>query len=208
MKDEEEILGLVARIRALAQTGLIYNKEGYDNERYQEIVEIANRITSEFTGRKLSEIELYFPDEEDYITPKVDIRAIIFNKQGKILLVKESVDGKWALPGGWGDVGFSPSEVAVKEAKEETGFDVEAVRILAIHDKKKHPHPPALHYVYRIYILCRIIGEASGISFDILDKGFFGLDNIPPLSEDRTLKSQIELMFDYYNNPDKEVEFD
>lgn len=208
MDTEKEILNIAARIRALSQTGLVYAADEYNTERYQELLSLSNKITSLVTNTTLSEVESCYRIETDYVTPKVDIRAVVFNDQNEILLVKERADGGWAIPGGWADVGFSPSEVAVKEVKEETGLDVQPIRITAVHDKRCHSHPPAPHYAYKIFILCKLIGGEFNTAFDILDKGFFGQNNIPPLSEERTLKSQIDLMFEYLYNPDKQAETD
>lgn len=208
MEPEKEILNIAARIRALSQTGLVYAADEYNTERYQELLSLSNKITALVTNTSLSAVESCYRIETDYVTPKVDIRAVVFNDRNEILLVKERADGGWAIPGGWADVGFSPSEVAVKEVKEETGLDVKPIRIVAVHDKRCHPHPPAPHYAYKIFILCKLIGGEFNTAFDILDKGFFEQNNIPLLSEERTLKSQIDLMFEYLYNPDKQAETD
>lgn len=135
----------------------------------------------------------------------MDIRAVIFNDQNQILLVKEKADGKWSLPGGWADIGLSPTEVAVKEAFEETGFIVAPKKLLAVLDKRHHPHPPQLDYTYKIFIRCHITGGEHTGAFDILDVGFFDQNTIPELSTDRVLPSQIDLMFEYLYHPDKEA---
>ena len=160
------------------------------------------------TGHPIEALSIYFNDKKEYITPKVDIRAVIFNERKEILLVKEKSDGKWSLPGGWADIGLSPTEIAVKEAFEETGFTVKATKLLAVMDKRCHPHPPQLDYVYKIFIQCEITGGEQAIAFDILDVAFFAQDAIPELSTDRVLPSQINLMFDYLNNPGKEAIID
>lgn len=85
------------------------------------------------------------------------MRGVIF-REGKILLVREKLDGNWALPGGWADIGLSASEVVVKEISEESGFQAEAVRLLAVLDKKFHNHPPEPYHVYKMFILCKIVG--------------------------------------------------
>lgn len=73
-------------------------------------------------------------------------------------MVKEKMDGDWSLPGGWGDIGFTPSEVAIKETKEESGFDVKAIKLISVFDKKCHPQPPSLYHVNKMFIQCEIIG--------------------------------------------------
>lgn len=205
MNIEKRLLEIAQRIRALSQTGLVYDKDEYCIERYSELVDLSNEMTAIITDNELSVIRDCFQPANDYVTPKVDIRAVVFNDKNEILLVKEKTDGRWSLPGGWADVGFSPTEVAIKEVKEETGLDVKAVKLLAVMDKKCHPHPPAPHYAYKIFILCEITGGAFSDTFDILGKDFFAQDNLPALSEERVLKTQIDLMFEYKANHQKEA---
>lgn len=206
METGEKLIEISKRIRALAENGLFYSGENeYDKERYAELYDISNEIASEVSGNDVSDIRSKLFLEENYVTPKVDIRAVVFNDQNEILLVKEKADGLWALPGGWADIGFSPKEVAVKEVQEETGLNVIPVKLLAVMDRKCHNHPPSLLYFYKIFIQCEITGGSFNHTFDILDKGFFAQDNLPPLSLERNLKSQIDLMFEYKNNPGKEA---
>ena len=105
------------------------------------------------------------------------------------------------MPGGWADIGATPSEVAVKDVKEETGLDVKPNKLLAILDKRCHPHLPQADYVYKFFIHCELMPSNFIDVFDILDKGFFAKDAIPSLSLNRVLPSQINLMFEYLNNP-------
>lgn len=187
----------------MSHLGLTYGGNEYDIARYQELEQISLELMNMVTGHPLEILTLYFNDKKEYITPKVDIRAVIFNEQKEILLIKERSDGCWAPPGGWADIGCSPTEVAVKEALEETGFTVEPVKLLAVMDKRCHAHPPHLDYTYKIFIQCRITGGEYSQAFDILDIGFFGRNAIPPLSLDRVLPTQIDLMFDYLDDPGK-----
>jgi len=187
----------------MSHLGLTYAEDDYDINRYKELEQISFELMNLVTDVQLEALSVYFNDKKEYITPKVDIRAIIFNEQKEILLIKEKSDGRWAPPGGWADIGCSPTEVAVKEALEETGFIVEPVKLLAVMDKRCHGHPPHLDYTYKIFIQCQITGGEYRQAFDILDIGFFGRDAIPPLSLDRILPTQIDLMFDFLNDPNK-----
>lgn len=206
--EAKKIFEQVKRMRALAQNGLVYATNEYDNERYQELLQLSDCITAHLTNTNITAIQDCFIPATDYVTPKVDIRAVIFNESNEILLVREKADGKWSLPGGWADVGFSPTQVAVKEVKEETGLDVRPVRLLAVIDKRRHPYPPALHYAYKLFILCERIGGTFNQTFDILDKAYFKQDSLPPLSAERVIRKHIDLMFEYNNNPAKEVFID
>jgi len=208
MEINKKILLLAQRIRALSQNGLTYSLSEYDTERYNELIDISDTIAALLTGKEINAItELYQPQKE-YVTPKVDIRAVVFNEKDEILLVREKSDGCWSLPGGWSDVGFSPKEVAVKEVKEETGLDVEAMRLLAVMDMSRHPHPAIPFYVYKFFILCREKGGEFTEVFDILEKGFFPLENLPPLSLERVLPQQLEQIFFLYKNPQETVWLD
>ena len=86
---EKELIDTVNRIRVLAQNGLVYSTNEYDTERYEELLEISNRIAAGLSGHSLSEISACFSLEKDYVTPKVDVRAVVFNNENEILLVQE-----------------------------------------------------------------------------------------------------------------------
>ena len=208
MEKGTELITLAQRIRALSQTGLTYNKNGYETERFQELIAISDRIVSLVSDVGEAEINACYTPVKEYITPKVDIRAVIFNSRDEVLLVREKVDGRWSMPGGWSDVGYTPKEVAVKETKEETGLDVCVERLLAVMDKRCHAHPAGPFYIYKMFILCKIIGGEFSETFDIMDKGFFPLDSLPPLSLDRILPEQINLMYELRNNPSEPVYLD
>ncbi|MDR3269637.1 MAG: NUDIX hydrolase [Tannerella sp.] len=208
MQKGKELITLAQRIRALSQTGLSYSANEYEIERCKELVEISNRITSVVTGTSEDEIEACYHPMKEYVTPKVDIRAVVFNAKGEVLLVRETMDGRWSMPGGWADVGYTPKEVAVKETKEETGLDVRAVRLLAVMDKRCHPHPVSPFYIYKFFILCELLGGVFTETFDILDKGFFALDALPPLSLDRILPEQIRLMDEWRRDASAPVYLD
>ena len=205
------LLSIAQRLQSIAQAGIFYSEDKpFDRERYEEISKLSVHILGQLTDEPIEKIGNLFTKERDgYQTPKVDIRAVVFNEAGEILMVKEKVDGCWSLPGGWADIGYTPAEVAVKEVQEETGLDVKTIRVLGIFDKKNHPHPPEGWYVYKIFILCeKIGGEISKNTTETSDIQYFSLENLPPLSEPRNVYSQIKMMFDYRDNPTKEVYFD
>lgn len=209
MEKGKELITLAQRIRALAQTGLAYSVNEYETERCHELVDISNRITSIVSGLKDTDIDVCYHPMKEYVTPKVDIRAVIFNDKDEILLVREKADGRWSIPGGWSDVGYTPKEIAVKEAKEETGLDVRAERLLAVTDKRCHSYPTGPFYIYKMFILCKIIGGSlSGGAFDILDQGFFALDQLPPLSLDRIIPEHIRMIDELRRHPEAPVYID
>ena len=203
------LLNLAKRIKSIADTGLVYSSNDYDRERYAELLEISHEMCSLLIDQPVEVIRNFYAPNKDYPTPKVDVRGLLLNDAGEILLVKEMADGKWTLPGGWADISLSPAEVIVKEFREETGLAVKATQLLAVFDKKCHPHPAQAFYVYKFALLCVLSGELRfQKGFDILDVGFFPVDGLPELSEDRILRSQIGLLFKKAGEPKPVAYFD
>ena len=197
-------LQIAKEIQSIAQAGLAYTENKYDIERYQRLRNLSFSILKEYTDAPVEKIRSLFASEEGYQTPKVDIRGVVF-REGKILMVRESIDGKWTLPGGWADVGYSPFEIAEKEIFEEAGIKVTPERLLAVFDKMKHSHPPDIYHVYKLFILCRDSGQEVKPGMETTDVGWFERDKNLPLSELRITREQINIMFDFYDNPGKEV---
>jgi ADP-ribose pyrophosphatase YjhB (NUDIX family) len=206
----ETLLNDIKRIKSIADIGLLYAKDPYDRERYEELNDISLSLMSRLTDTPLSKLTDFYLENSDYPTPKVDIRAFVINENDEILLARESADGCWSLPGGWADIGLSPREVAVKEVFEETGLRVETKHLMAIFDKKCHPHPPQASYVYKIVIFCKLTDypQMPQKGFDILDVGYFSIHNLPPLSTPRILESQIFLLYHQYKSIEPEPYFD
>jgi ADP-ribose pyrophosphatase YjhB (NUDIX family) len=200
-------LNIAKRLESIAQTGFTYSKDDYDKERYQEIRDISHKIFNLYTEAPIEKIQNLFSKETGYPTPKVDIRGVIFRKN-QILLVKEKSDGLWALPGGWADIGYTPSEVAVKEVKEEAGLNVKSVKLVAVFDKKCHAHPPSALHVYKMFILCVITGGRLKPGMETSEAAFFSRNDIPDLSVERNTFEQIQLLFDYEQNPEMPTQFD
>lgn len=192
----KEQLNLIKRIKAISEVGLVYSEEGsYDMERYGELKKISLQLMAEVANMPLKSISDFFVPEKDYPTAKVDVRGFVLNEKNEILMAKESVDGKWTIPGGWADIGDTPTEAVLKEIKEETGIDAEVVRLVAIYDKREHSHPPEPHYIYKLMFFCKATGGKLEAGFDMLGADYFPLDKLPELSKDRILESQLLHLF-------------
>ncbi|MBT32522.1 MAG: ADP-ribose pyrophosphatase [Thalassobius sp.] len=195
------------RIQAIAQNGLTFSEGMYDIDRYEELRDISVKIMAEISEEPVEKVKELFASATGYQTPKVDIRGVVFEGD-KILMIKEIADNKWSLPGGWADVNYSPSEIVCKEVWEESGIEVKALRLLAVCDKHKHPHPYDPYHAYKMFFLCERTGGELKIGMETLDVGFFAEDNLPELSVDRVTESQINMLFDFKRNPEKETYFD
>jgi ADP-ribose pyrophosphatase YjhB (NUDIX family) len=188
------------RIQAIAQTGLTYGKDPFDLQRYQELRQIAVDIASTHLKRSVEAVTVEFAQDSGYPTPKVDIRAVVC-RDGQMLFVRETQDECWSLPGGWADIGESPSEIAEREVLEETGFEVKATKLLAVMDKARHGHPPSLTYVYKLFIWCELVGGRATTSMETDAVEWFPRSALPPLSLGRVTVPQVMRMFDHVDNP-------
>ena len=205
---EPQWLRWAKELQAMAQTGLTYSEGPYDLERYKRLRAIAAEMMAAGSDHALDSIAGLFAEQSGYATPKVDVRGAAI-RDGKILLVKEASDGLWTLPGGWADVNESPSRCVVREVWEESGFEVQAVKLAAVYDRGCHPHhPPFAFHVYKLFFLCTITGGAARTSLETVAVDFFSPDALPPLSQGRVLPFQIQRMFDHLNDPSLATDFD
>ncbi len=113
-----------------------------------------------------------------YVTPKVAVGAVVGNDQGQLLLIQRADSGVWLYPTGWADVGYSAAEVVVKEVKEETGIDVEPIRIIAVLDgfRLGATRIP----LYSLVFQCTPLGGTlSPHPLECMDVGWFSEDSLP-----------------------------
>ena len=195
------------KLQAIAQNGLTYTENPFDVERYKSLSAIAAEIMATYSNVEPSYVLNLFAREVGYATPKVDVRGAVF-RDNTLLFVREREDGCWTLPGGWADVGDSPSEVAVREVYEESGYHTRAVKLLAVYDRDRQGHPPLMHYVYKLFFQCEIVSGSPSVSIETDEVAFFAEDEIPKLSLTRTMPAQVARLFDHYRHPDWSTDFD
>lgn len=204
---EPKWLSWAKQLQAIAQAGLTYSKDKYDIERFHQIRDLSVEILSEYTEISNEKIKNLFCNETGYQTPKVDIRGAIF-KDDRILLVKESIDGCWSMPGGWAEFNLSIKENIIKEAKEEAGLNIIPKRLIAVLDRNKHNEPVTPYGIYKIFVLCELIDGEFEKNIETEESDFFLLTDLPPLSLERITKKQIEMCFEAKNNDNFFVVFD
>ncbi len=204
---EPKWLAWVQKLQAIAQNGLTYARDPFDIERYESVREIAAEIAAVHSNMEVQYIRNLFAGEVGYLTPKTDVRGAVFRDE-TILLVKERGDGFWTLPGGWVDIGESPSEAVVREVYEESGYFTRPVKLLALYDKNKHAHPPSAYHIYKLFFKCEIVQGNPSHSIETEGAAFFHKDRLPALSLPRVTPAQIARLFEHNRNPDWPTEFD
>ena len=175
-------------LAAIAMTGLGFTESQYERERFEEVLKVAGDIKVAADGG-----EPHLPDAEGhveewmgkigkgiagYVTPKVAVGAAVTNDKGEILLIQRSDSGVWLYPTGWCDVGYSAAEVVVKEVEEETGIEVEAVRLIAVLDGMRLGM--TRYPLYSLLFHCKAVGGSlNPHPLEVMDVGWFSEDNLP-----------------------------
>ncbi len=179
-----DLLRWAETLAGVARTGLGFTQSLYEKERFEEVLKVAADIRA--AAIEEAEADALFDDwlasvgegVGGYVTPKVAVAAIVGNDQGELLLTQRADSGVWLYPVGWADVGYSPSEVAVKEVQEETGMEVEPVSLIAVLDGLRLGF--ARLPLYSLLFHCRVIGgELQGHPLETRQVGFYARDALP-----------------------------
>jgi ADP-ribose pyrophosphatase YjhB (NUDIX family) len=188
---EADLLRWSEALAGIARTGLGFTESLYERERFEEVLAVAADIRVAATH--LHEAGADAPEPEDliaewmksvgsgvpgYVTPKVAVGAVVGDDEGRMLLVQRADSGIWLYPTGWADVGYSASEVAVKEVREETGIDCEVVRLIAVLDGLRLGFTRVP--LYSLVFHCRAVGgDLAAHPLETTGVGFFGPDELP-----------------------------
>ena len=194
-------------IQAIGQTGITYSKDNYDTQRYKRLTEIAVEIVQEYTSLPKDQLLESFLLQLGYATPKIDVRGAV-TREGKILLVQERSDQRWCMPGGWGDVGETPSNAVKREVLEESGFQVIPRKIVGVYDANRAGIPVEFYHAYKIVFLCVIEGGGPCPSDETLSVGFFNPCSLPPLSVQRTNEAHIAEVFAHMDDENRPAALD
>jgi len=207
MPQEPQWLTIAREVRAIAQTGLAFNADGFDHQRYQRLRELAALLMAQGSATEHESILELLRQEKGYATPKVDVRGAAF-QDGRVLMVREISDGKWTLPGGWADVNQTAGECVVREIAEESGFTARALKLAAVYDYQKRNPSPHIDSIYKMFFICEIVGGAASASNETSEVAFFPRHELPPLSLGRTTAAQIDRMFEHREQLELPTDFD
>ena len=194
-------------VQAIAQNGLAFTRDPFDRERYTQLAELVTTLLSAELKIPVLEARALWEGERGYATPKVDVRGGVF-ADDRVLLVRERADGRWTLPGGWVDVNDAPSEAVAREIYEESGYRARPVKLAALLDKNRHPHPPGVHHIYKLFFVCELTGGSPATSNETDAVDFFPVRALPELSSGRVLAPQIERLHQHRLNPGLPTDFD
>jgi ADP-ribose pyrophosphatase YjhB (NUDIX family) len=168
----------------------VFTRDPFDRERYGR--ELASEILGAYTETPSDRIVDLFAEQTGYATPKVEVRAAVFDESDRILMVRETIDdGRWTLPGGFADVNTTPAENTVREVREESGYEVAVTKLAAVWDKTRQGHPPGVFSSFKMFFVCELIGGVPATSIETSEVSWFAETNVPTdLSEGRVLPNQ------------------
>jgi ADP-ribose pyrophosphatase YjhB (NUDIX family) len=206
----EAVRRIGIKLAALAQDGLTFATGDYDLDRYRQVSELATGLLAAISGRPDAELAIELGRDSGYATPKVDVRGAIFDDAERVLLMREKIDGRWSLPGGWADPGDAPSVAVTREILEETGYHSSAVKLFACWDRDLQGNlPPLPVHVYKLFFLCRRSGAVQPpAELETLEVGWFALGELPPLSLGRVNHRQLDRALAHHRDPSLPTEFD
>ena len=185
----------IQRMLAITDTGLTYSKDPYDRERYEDLRQILWSVLQDQTELVQEELTAILKPTGSYATPLMDVRAWIVQDQ-KICLVRGQGEDTWALPGGFGEVGYSPKENIRKEVQEETGFSAEVGSLLAVFDTNRFQ---LQNKQYAKFVFdCQLLDGHFQENQEIAELEFFDIKALPPLSEKRITQEQMEILWQVY----------
>lgn len=210
MDVEPDWLVWAREIQAIAQTGLTFTENPYDRERYEALRALSARIFAARTNALTERIETLFEGETGYATPKIDVRAAVFDESDRLLMVREVADQhRWTLPGGWADVNLTTAENAIKEVVEESGYRVMVTKLAALWDRTRQGHPNGVFSCAKVFFLCDLLDGEATTSLETSEVGWFAQGCVPnDLSVGRVTSMQISRMFDHRRNPELAADFE
>ncbi len=197
-------LPLLRRVRALqaiAQEGLTYTRDPFDAARFTRLKALTAEIAGALSEGEPAPLRLAVEQAEGYLTPKLDVRAAVFDDAGRVLLVRERRDQRWTLPGGWADVGEGIAVGAVREVREESGYVVGYDRLIGLYDRERWGHPPMSLYTLKAVVGCRLLGGEATTSIETDGVEWFGRDELPELSPGRTSSRLLQRVFEHHDDP-------
>jgi ADP-ribose pyrophosphatase YjhB (NUDIX family) len=174
-------------LAGIGRTGLGFTESQYERERFEEVLRVAADIRAAADDEAADPdagglVEEWLRDIDKgvagYVTPKVAVGAAVSNDAGELLLIRRADSGVWLYPTGWCDVGYSAAEVVTKEVAEETGIEVEPVRLIGVLDGLRLGMSRIP--LYSLLFHCRAVGgELLAHPLEVTDLGWFTESNLP-----------------------------
>lgn len=179
----QKLASLADELRNCAVRGSRFASNIYDRENYQKVQEVALELFALASGQLPASIEplrlTLFANPGPFLTGD----GAIIDDAGRILLIRRSDNGLWAMPGGGLEVGETAAQGVVREVLEETGITCEPVALVGIYDSRLCG-TSSLYHMYHVSFLCRPLTHIAVIdppihANEVMAKGWFTEDALP-----------------------------
>jgi ADP-ribose pyrophosphatase YjhB (NUDIX family) len=187
MTRRDDLYLIADELRAVASGGLRYSENGYDRERYEQVLRASARLIAALDDVPLADIYTQFTDNLAHLSPLLAVEAVVF-RAGKVLLIQRHDDQLWAVPGGLVEIGESLAQAAERELWEEAGLRGKVARLLGIYDSRIWAVKTRMHLCSAQFLVLSedepVLHKATSPSplAEALAVGFFGEEELPELS--------------------------
>ncbi|MCH8223210.1 MAG: NUDIX hydrolase N-terminal domain-containing protein [Chloroflexi bacterium] len=183
MTDSSDIARWAEVLRDVSAAGLFHSEIFYDRERYSRLQSLAEEMMAAAIGITTEDFTPLQKELFDHPGPLIGADAAIFDDRDRILLIRRSDNGLWAMPGGAAEVGERPADAAVREALEESGVASRPVGLVGIYDNHLWGSNSSNH-VYMLMFICEPTGGMAletepSHSLEITERAWFALEDLP-----------------------------
>ncbi len=183
------MLQIADDLRGIAAFGLNFARAGsHDEERWQLVLAASARLAALAGGEQTADDLLaHYRANHFDIGPLASGEAVVI-RDGKLLLVRRTDDGLWALPGGITDPGETLAQSARRELLEETGLTGRVTRLLGVFDSRLWHSAKEIHFYHAVFLIETDDPEPRP-SPEVSAAAYFGEDELPPLSPGHHLRA-------------------
>ena len=173
-----DIYALLDELQTIARNGLHFASDPYDRERYERLLTLATQTYGELLDAPAEAIRARFRNELGYVTPKIGADAAIFNERGEILLMDRADGSGWCLPCGWVEPNERPVDAAIREAREETGLEIEVKQLVGVFSRMPSADNGP-HTMIAVVHLCGIVSGELTLSHEGSALRYWPIDEVP-----------------------------
>lgn len=184
-----EMLTAVAdELRAIAAFGLNFAAAGSnEHERWQYVLRASARLAALAGGDAVDDLLAHYENNHFDVGPMASGEAAVFH-QGKLLLIRRTDDGLWALPGGITDPGETLAETARRELWEEAGIRGNPTHLMGIFDSRLWQSEKKIHFYHAVFLI-ETGDPQPQPGPEVSAAAYFAEDALPPLSPGHHLRA-------------------
>jgi len=206
---EDETRRIADELRALAAFGLNFARPGsHDADRWGRVLAAAAQLAALAGDGAADELVARYRANHFDIGPLASGEAVVFH-EGKLLLIRRTDDGLWALPGGITDPGETLAQSARRELREEAGIDGRVAQLLGVFDSRLWHSEKKIHFYHAVFLI-----EADDYrpapSSEVSAAAYFDETELPPLSPGHHLRAPFvfrqmrgEAPVPYFDRPEE-----